>query len=78
MQQDRGRLSATFENLSTGDAVFAFRAEMVAFGNSAPSWGATGSPLNAPTAPVPEPQTYALMLAGLAAVGWCTRRRKAG
>ena len=76
LQQDRGRLSATFENLSTGDAVFAFRAEMVAFGNSAPSWNAT--PLNVPAAPVPEPETYALMLAGLAAVGWCTRRRKAG
>ena len=26
--------------------------------------------------PVPEPETYALMLAGLATVGWLTRRRK--
>ena len=28
------------------------------------------------TAPVPEPETYALMLAGLSVVGWSARRRR--
>ena len=32
--------------------------------------------LYAVAAPVPEPETYALMLAGLAAVGWLSKRRK--
>jgi hypothetical protein len=30
-----------------------------------------------PTAPIPEPETYALMLAGLGLVGWMAKRRKA-
>lgn len=34
--------------------------------------------LNSQLAPVPEPETYALMLAGLAAVGFVARRRKPG
>ncbi len=42
--------------------------------------GATSSSLRDITvaAPIPEPQTYALMLAGLAAVGFAARRRSRG
>ena len=29
-------------------------------------------------APIPEPETYALMLAGLGVLGWAARRRQAG
>jgi len=29
-----------------------------------------------PTAPIPEPETYALMLAGLGVVGWMAKRRR--
>jgi len=32
--------------------------------------------VGAPVAPVPEPSTYALMLAGLGAVAWVARRRR--
>lgn len=35
-----------------------------------------GRQIDAAIAAVPEPETYALMLAGLALVGWCVRRRQ--
>jgi hypothetical protein len=36
-----------------------------------------GGALRGQLAPVPEPETYALMLAGLGVVGWTARRRRA-
>ena len=46
-----------------------------AIDNGDEQWAIGGS--FAPTAPIPEPETYALMLAGLGLVGWMAKRRKA-
>ena len=40
--------------------------------------GLSHATLYAVAAPIPEPETYALLMAGLAAVGFMSRRRKAG
>ena len=45
-------------------------------GGSGSSNGAPGDPGVVIFAPVPEPETYALMLAGLAAVGFMARRAR--
>jgi hypothetical protein len=46
---------------------------------SAASGGVPGGEIRAFLVPVPEPETYALMLAGLGLVGWvASRRRKVG
>ena len=44
------------------------------------NWNASspGDHVRVMTAAVPEPQTYALMAAGLGVVGWFARRRRAG
>lgn len=60
--QRNGAMTFSIQNDSATDAVFAYRAELVAWGFS-------------PVAPVPEPGTIGLMLAGLSGVGWYARRR---
>ena len=59
-----GVLSVSFDNASDGDAVFAFRGEMVAS-------GASGG-----VSPVPEPGSWALMLVGIVVTGVLVRRRR--
>jgi hypothetical protein len=58
---------------STGDAPFALTLSGIAGQRAAYS----GELSVTPTAPVPEPQTYALMLAGLGVMGILARRRRA-
>lgn len=59
-----GVLSVQFDNLGAGEAVLAFRAELVAFGDSA-----------TPTA-MPEAGTVALWLVGAGALAWRHKPRK--
>jgi PEP-CTERM motif len=61
----------TFNNLGAG--TYALNVLGYAGGISG---GYYDGQFTATTAPVPEPQTYALMLAGLAAVGFAASRRK--
>lgn len=52
--------------------------EMCGYSLPDPDTQARGTLMSfAPLAPIPEPSTYALMLAGLAAVGYVARRRRA-
>lgn len=61
-----GVLSASFDNPGDGDAVFAFRGQMVAWGRSA----------EAQTSPVPEPSSAWLLLAGLGLTAAVVRGRR--
>ncbi len=68
-----GTESYTYQTITlSSDAIFDLNA---AIDNGDEQWAIGGS--FAPTAPIPEPETYALMLAGLGLVGWMAKRRKA-
>jgi hypothetical protein len=59
-----GVMAVTFDNNSATDALFSFRAELVAF-------GVTGN-----VAAVPEPSTWAFWLAGGGLLAWRVRRSR--
>ena len=77
-------LSFTFlNNGNNAPSPYTLTLDAPTFSTSAPTRvggsGATFGAFSSATiaSPVPEPETYALMLAGLGLVGWAARRRKA-
>ena len=65
--------SLSSSNLAAGNYYVMVGGNLVS--DTAASFG--GAVMLSPTAPVPEPETYGMMLAGLGVVGFLARRRKA-
>jgi hypothetical protein len=61
------------DSLAAGDYYVLVSGNLVS--DTSASFG--GAVMLAPTAPVPEPETYGMMLAGLGVLGFLARRRKA-
>lgn len=67
---DSSAMNYSFGALTAGDYFYVVTGKV-----AGDAFGGTYQ-LNSQLAPVPEPETYALMLAGLGAVGFIARRRK--
>jgi hypothetical protein len=64
-------LSATADVTLIGDTISAG-----CFGIDTPGSGSGGFDQGNPTAPIPEPEIYAMMAVGLGLLGWVGRRKK--
>jgi hypothetical protein len=65
--------SLSSDNLAVGNYYVLVSGNLVS--DASASFG--GAVMMSPTAPVPEPETYGMMLAGLGVLGFLARRRKA-
>lgn len=71
-----GDPSGSFCNWTAGGVAFSGTAKSIDFGGTANQTGYDNITFGSATPAIPEPETYAMMLAGLGLMGFLARRRK--